>query len=78
MDEVDLTEHLPPDFFKMIRSMDWMERRDILSAFIDNLSRYQRIDPKVKYNDVFAEFKLVSLFGTLSLFALIIFLTAIN
>lgn len=62
MDEVDITNHLPPGFFETIRSTKWTERRDILSAFIDNLSRYSRIDPTIKYNEIFAELKLVGTF----------------
>uniref|UniRef100_A0A1I7VL36 Zyg-9 protein n=2 Tax=Loa loa TaxID=7209 RepID=A0A1I7VL36_LOALO len=59
MDEVDITDHLPPGFFGTIRSANWTERRDVLLALIDNLSQYPRIDPKIKYNEILIELKLI-------------------
>ncbi|KAM3718376.1 Zygote defective protein [Dirofilaria immitis] len=59
MDEVDITNHLPVDFFQTIRSTKWTERRDVISALIDTLSQHPYIDPKIKYNEIFAELKLI-------------------
>ncbi|MCP9263763.1 hypothetical protein DINM_007141 [Dirofilaria immitis] len=59
MDEVDIKNHLPVDFFQTIRSTKWTERRDVISALIDTLSQHPYIDPKIKYNEIFAELKLI-------------------
>ncbi|VBB27713.1 unnamed protein product [Acanthocheilonema viteae] len=61
MNEVDITDHLPPGFFEIIRSTKWDERRDVLIALIDNLSQHSRINPKIKYNEILAELKLIIL-----------------
>lgn len=62
MNEVDITDHLPPGFFETIRSAKWDERRDVLLALIDSLSHYPCINPKIKYNEILAELKLVGAF----------------
>uniref|UniRef100_A0A8R1TIQ7 TOG domain-containing protein n=1 Tax=Onchocerca volvulus TaxID=6282 RepID=A0A8R1TIQ7_ONCVO len=59
MDEVDITDHLPAGFFQTIRSAKWTERRDVMLALIDTLSQHPHINPKIKYNEIFAEFKLI-------------------
>ncbi|EJW86913.1 hypothetical protein WUBG_02174 [Wuchereria bancrofti] len=59
MDGMDIKEHLPIGFFETVRSTNWIERRDMLSALIDNLSHYPRIDPKIKYNEILAELKMI-------------------
>uniref|UniRef100_A0A0R3RZR1 TOG domain-containing protein n=1 Tax=Elaeophora elaphi TaxID=1147741 RepID=A0A0R3RZR1_9BILA len=61
MDQVDITGDLPPGFFETIRSAKWDERRDVLSALIDSLSRHSSINPKVKYNEIVSELKLILL-----------------
>ncbi|VDK86587.1 unnamed protein product [Litomosoides sigmodontis] len=61
MNEVDITDHLPPGFFETIRSAKWDERRDVLIALIDILSHHSRINPKIKYNEILAELKLIIL-----------------
>uniref|UniRef100_A0A1I8EYN9 TOG domain-containing protein n=1 Tax=Wuchereria bancrofti TaxID=6293 RepID=A0A1I8EYN9_WUCBA len=67
MDGMDIKEHLPIGFFETVRSTNWIERRDMLSALIDNLSHYPRIDPKIKYNEILAELKMVGNFECLIL-----------
>ncbi|VDN93911.1 unnamed protein product [Brugia pahangi] len=59
MDGVDVKEHLPIGFFETVRSTNWIERRDVLSALIDNLSHYPHIDPKIKYSEILAELKMI-------------------
>uniref|UniRef100_A0A915PRN8 TOG domain-containing protein n=1 Tax=Setaria digitata TaxID=48799 RepID=A0A915PRN8_9BILA len=61
LNEVNIIGCLPTGFFESIRSPRWTERRDTLLALIDILSQYPRIDPKIKYNEIVSELKLIIL-----------------
>ena len=45
IDPVDLTKHLPPDFYQNIVSTKWSERKDAIVDFLEEASKIQKVKP---------------------------------
>lgn len=61
-ESVDLANLLPANFFSLLRSTKWQERKDVIELFSKKLNQNPSLDPSTKCNEILEALAKVTFF----------------
>lgn len=59
IDSVDILSKLPENFYEILQSKKWQERKEALDDFLKLLEDNPALDPKANYNEIASSLKTV-------------------